>query len=815
MKKRFFGKKVLLLLLAFLVTAVPMGTSCQVCAQELTAGTYYKTWEEAYEALKAKCGIADASKYTEVQADLIMIFLEEWSDKVYAVNSKSEADTILANALDAYKKLKINDSAAMAEHAKVMKAREEAVSACRSVFNANLSDSSYSRVSRQAYDSQAREILRVFYKAVSYAEIEKLVSDFEACESILVKLPKEVLDAKSEAKLRIREIIKDEFESCFNEANHDDEIDDCDSLEEIEQTIENARQSMIDSINRDIKSYRNKKDTKIYNLLKSYETELSEADYKDLKAYYSEEKIYVMLDEATTKAEVDALYAQVISKIREKAEELKNTPDVEEKPDNVLESVAFHKEEVTIGVGQMAFLKVILTPEKAEYSTCRLSTSDQSIVRVDPSFNSGKIFAEATGVSPGTAVLKFEIEDKIAMCTVTVTEELQEIKAETITIDNALDLKVGDEVLLSRNIFPVNVTDSTIIWEIKDPEIVSVSANGKVKALKAGETTVTAKCGEAVSEPCTIVVREVFKPGVNRIFGETRYETSLKIADAYKEQLGVEKFRTVVVADGRNFPDALAGSYFAIKNNAPILMVNEKNLDNVKSYIHKNVTRGGSVYILGGTGAVPASFEENFYGYYVERISGKNRYETNLAILKAAGIEDEPILICTGTGFADSLSASATGYPILLVGKNGLTASQRRFLHDYQENLYYIIGGTGAVSQEVEKELLDDDRTVKRVSGKTRYETSVKIAEEFFESPDTAVFAYAMNFPDGLCGGPLAAGLKAPLILTKTDKQTSAAGYVQSQMLGKGIVLGGKSLISDDTMKDIYGKENDITITIK
>ena len=34
-----------------------------------------------------------------------------------------------------------------------------------------------------------------------------------------------------------------------------------------------------------------------------------------------------------------------------------------------------------------------------------------------------------------------------------------------------------------------------------------------------------------------------------------------------------------------------------------------------------------------------------------------------LQLLEEAGVAKEPILVCTGRGFADSLSASATGYP--------------------------------------------------------------------------------------------------------------------------------------------------------
>ena len=40
----------------------------------------------------------------------------------------------------------------------------------------------------------------------------------------------------------------------------------------------------------------------------------------------------------------------------------------------------------------------------------------------------------------------------------------------------------------------------------------------------------------------------------------------------------------------------------------------------------------------------------------------------------------EDLLACTGEGFADSLSASAVGKPILLVDNRGLTTAQKTYL---------------------------------------------------------------------------------------------------------------------------------------
>lgn len=290
---------------------------------------------------------------------------------------------------------------------------------------------------------------------------------------------------------------------------------------------------------------------------------------------------------------------------------------------------------------------------------------------------------------------------------------------------------------------------------------------------------------------------------VYRVFDEDRYGTSYKTADALKEQLGVDKFQTVIVAYGGNFPDALAGSYLAGKENAPILMINENYADTLTMYIKDNVEKGGTIYVLGGETVIPEAQLSGLTEYELIRIAGEDRYETNLKILEKTGVTNEDILVCTGKDFADSLSASATGKPILLVG-NKLTSEQKEFLTAHSSNQYYIIGGTSAVSEELATQI-GVYGLAERVAGTDRYETSVKVAEKFFGDSETSVLAYAKNYPDGLCGAPLAMSMNAPLILTATDKQEAAAGFMNLHDIGTGIVLGGDTLISDEAVKEIYG----------
>ena len=93
-------------------------------------------------------------------------------------------------------------------------------------------------------------------------------------------------------------------------------------------------------------------------------------------------------------------------------------------------------------------------------------------------------------------------------------------------------------------------------------------------------------------------------------------------------------------------------------------------------------------------------------------------------ILKETGITGGQILVCAGTSFADSLSASSVGKPILLVSNN--SESLARTLGEYA--------------------------TVARIGGATRYETSVLVTEYFVETPGAAVLTYVLKIKVVVCG---------------------------------------------------------------
>ena len=290
----------------------------------------------------------------------------------------------------------------------------------------------------------------------------------------------------------------------------------------------------------------------------------------------------------------------------------------------------------------------------------------------------------------------------------------------------------------------------------------------------------------------------------DRISGSGRCETAIEVAEMMMETLGIEKFDAIIIANGDNFADALAGSYLAAQKNAPILLYRASAVELNLAYIQENLSEDGVVYLLGGASAVPTEVEEGIAaaGIQVERLAGGTRFDTNLEILKEAGLTaGQEILVATGYNFADSLSASATGLPILLVnnGAGVLTDAQIEFLASLEGCKFTIVGGNSAVSDDLMNQIAQYG-DVTRLAGTTREATSVLVAETYFEAPDRVILAYSRNFPDGLCGGPLAYVMGAPLILTNAGQEAPAAAYVADNGIENALVLGGASALTDETI---------------
>lgn len=340
-------------------------------------------------------------------------------------------------------------------------------------------------------------------------------------------------------------------------------------------------------------------------------------------------------------------------------------------------------------------------------------------------------------------------------------------------------------------------------------------------------TPVSTGCKEYKCENCWGTLPGGYKTKVTdkinvRIAGDSRYDTAIAVAEQFKTQKNLSKFGSVIVACGDDYADALSASYLSAAINAPIILVPKKYtakfVDKAASYIANNTAVGSTLYVIGGEGAVDAKTFSQLKAARkgTVRLFGANRYETNKAViskaaalLKSAGKAlPSTAIVADGNNYADALSASATGVPIILVNGKSKTLPDnvKSLVTEYFSGKSLVIaGGEGAVSSGILSGLSSITST-KRVSGIDRYATSAAIAKEFFANPAAVTLATGKNYPDGLCAGLLSYSTKCPLLLTAKGKTSSAKTYANSKGVTAAWILGGATLVSEQDAKTILTK---------
>lgn len=273
---------------------------------------------------------------------------------------------------------------------------------------------------------------------------------------------------------------------------------------------------------------------------------------------------------------------------------------------------------------------------------------------------------------------------------------------------------------------------------------------------------------------------------VERINGETRYDTAAKISQA-----GFESADTVVIANAMNFADALSGVPLAYQNDAPILLANG---DSLRASTTKEIYRlsAKKAIILGGEFAVSKEVEAELkaMGLSTDRLAGDTRFET------AELIADELItytnsdkaVVVDGYNFADAMSvapfAAQEGMPIYLTRPAELP--EKEALDAFNETL--IIGGVNAVSKNVENEL----NNPQRLAGINRFETNLKVLDYFDVESNELYVATGMNFADALTGSVVAAKHLTGVALVREQDQDLLESYLDTKTFTNYSILGGE-----------------------
>ncbi|WP_051541821.1 cell wall-binding repeat-containing protein [Clostridium lundense] len=294
-----------------------------------------------------------------------------------------------------------------------------------------------------------------------------------------------------------------------------------------------------------------------------------------------------------------------------------------------------------------------------------------------------------------------------------------------------------------------------------------------------------------------------------RISGNSRYETSAAIS-----KNGWTSSQYVVIAQGENFPDALCSVPLAKKYNAPILLTTK---DKLNSNVENEIKRLGAknIILIGGEASVSSNLEKyirkTFSNASVERIAGKDRYETSAKIAEKLDFKGE-VVLASSMYYADALAiapiAGKKGMPILLTEKNNLSVSAKNYLKDKNINKTYIVGGNGVISNNIEKEI----KNPYRIAGQDRFETNVEILKAFNSDINYSNVITALGkgpkgneFADALSGAALAAKIEAPMVLSYSTLPQVTENYLNNIVSDgtKVYALGGEAVLPSSAVSKI------------
>lgn len=281
---------------------------------------------------------------------------------------------------------------------------------------------------------------------------------------------------------------------------------------------------------------------------------------------------------------------------------------------------------------------------------------------------------------------------------------------------------------------------------------------------------------------------------VERIAGQDRWETAALTA--------VEKYGTndtVIIArgdDDGNFADGLAASYLAKVKDAPILLTNPNSLPDATEKAIKDLNAQNAI-VLGGELAVSEAVVNELEGLEleVERIEGGDRFGTAAAIAKAGGNADTALVV-SGYAPADSLVAGPVAfnndYPVLLVQKDSVPPATEDAIEELGIDNILVVGGETVISDAVYNALDADDR----YAGYTRIDTSVVVADELFEEPET--FTIVGRQDKNLADAVGAAVLGNPILYVGNDI-SDIEEYLNEVITAdtQFVILGGTNAVNE------------------
>ena len=175
--------------------------------------------------------------------------------------------------------------------------------------------------------------------------------------------------------------------------------------------------------------------------------------------------------------------------------------------------VTISKSSITINKGKTYRLKISGTNSKVTWKS-----GNRKVAKVNA-------YGKVTGKGRGTTIVTATVDGKTYLCSVKVRQ-----KVTSVTLNKSkLTITAGKTKTLTATVAPTNANNRRVTWTSGNSKVATVTADGKVTAIKAGTAiiTVKAKDGSGKKATCKVTVKAANTTTNNDI---TSIETAKKNA---------------------------------------------------------------------------------------------------------------------------------------------------------------------------------------------------------------------------------------------------------------------------------------------
>ncbi|OXS58531.1 hypothetical protein B1B00_14215 [Bacillus sp. DSM 27956] len=262
----------------------------------------------------------------------------------------------------------------------------------------------------------------------------------------------------------------------------------------------------------------------------------------------------------------------------------------------------------------------------------------------------------------------------------------------------------ADTVILARgDSFPDALAGAPLAYKHDAPILLTeqgtLNKAAKAEITRLGAKNVIILGGKGAVSNYVKYQLEGMGLNVERIGGDDRWETAVNIAAS----LGGSPEKAVV-ANGKNFPDALAIASYAASKGYPILLTDKDMLPAETTKALKGID---STIVVGGEGVVGKKVYDSLPD--ATRYFGLDRYSTAAKIATELNPSTN-VYVATGKNFADALAGSVLAAKenasMLLVQPNDLPTVATDAIQEMKAKHFNVLGGENAVSDVVVEKLM-------------------------------------------------------------------------------------------------------------